>query len=250
MPRHHTAIALLLLLSLFACTTNPVAERGRSEANSENDPFEPFNRSIHNFNDSFDRAIFRPAAEVYRDYMPQPLDDAVTNFFRNLDDITVFINDLLQLKWQAAATDLGRFTLNSTLGILGLMDVAKPLGLKKNDEDFGQTLAYWGVDSGPFLVLPFLGPSNLRDGFGRGIGWAVDSKIDIDLYQSREQELQALALYGLDLRANLLQTSNIINESGADSYIFIRQAYMQQRNYRVYDGKPPVATFDDLFLEK
>ncbi|MBF0471280.1 MAG: VacJ family lipoprotein [Gammaproteobacteria bacterium] len=243
------SLRLLLLftaVTLYGCAS--VNGPGTSQGGAENDPYESFNRSVYRFNDSFDNAVFKPVAIVWRDYIPRPLDDAVTNFFSNLDDISVFINDLLQLKWSQSIADLGRFSINSTLGIFGLIDVSSRLGLEKHEEDFGQSLAYWGVNSGPYLVLPFLGPSNLRDATGRGVDWGVESQII--QYDTNRTQLQSLAIYAIDTRADLLHTTTVLEESGADNYTFIREAYMQQRNYLIHDGKPPEPSFDDLFLDE
>ena len=252
MPAHTThrvSIALLLsllLLVLGGCTTIPgLAGGGREDYENPQDPWEGMNRSIHSFNDSFDRNVAQPVARGYQRFTHNAVDEAITNFFSNLDDVMVFVNDLLQLKPQAAATDLARVGINTTIGLFGLFDVATKMGLEKNDEDFGQTLGYWGVGSGPYLVLPFLGPSTLRDGFGRLIDYVADPDLEraYDPYlltYSSNLEWGLLLLYGIDTRADLLYATNLLEQSGTDPYVFMRETYLQKRQHAVYDGQPPM----------
>ena len=134
------------------------------------DPWEGFNRSVFEFNEVLDRNVAKPLAQGYQYITPKPVDDSVTNFFSNLEDVLVIVNDVLQLKFGQALSDTGRVLINTTVGFFGLFDVASKIGLEKHNEDFGQTLGYWGVGSGPYLVLPVLGPSTLRDAFGTGAG--------------------------------------------------------------------------------
>ncbi|MEM7293776.1 MAG: VacJ family lipoprotein, partial [Pseudomonadota bacterium] len=146
----------MILLFVGGCATVP-------QPNPEVDPWESWNRSVYSFNEGLDRLILKPVAQTYREYTPQFIQTGIGNFLSNLGDILVIINDLLQLKFEQAGQDMSRFLLNSTVGLFGFFDVASPIGLPKHDEDFGQTLGYWGVDSGPYLVLPFFGPSTLRE---------------------------------------------------------------------------------------
>jgi len=160
----------------------------------------------------------------------------------------VLINDLLQLKGRQAASDFSRLVWNSTVGLFGLIDVATPMDLPKHNEDFGQTLGYWGVGSGPYLVIPFLGPSSLRDGAGMVVDYYELDPIyqQIDDYHTR---LAVLGLKVVDTRANLLRASRILDQAALDPYIFLREAYLQRRENLVYDGNPPppdFGEFDDL----
>ncbi len=212
---------------------------------SPQDPWEGFNRGVYAFNSDFDRSIGKPVAEEYTRVVPQPVRTGVTNFFSNLDDVIVLFNDLLQLKGDQSASDFSRLVWNSTVGIFGLIDVATPMQLRKHNEDFGQTLGHWGVGPGPYLVLPFLGPSDLRD----GSGWVVDSyEFDptgaIDPYYPTRVEV--LLLGAIDTRARLLRASNILEQAALDPYIFMREAYLQRRQNLVYDGNPPPPPLEDF----
>jgi phospholipid-binding lipoprotein MlaA len=210
------------------------------------DPWEGFNRGVHAFNTDFDNKLFKPLAEQYVRTVPQPARTGVSNFFSNLGDIVVLTNDLLQLKFHQAASDFLRLLWNTTAGIGGLIDVATPMGLPKHKEDFGQTLGYWGVGPGPYLVLPFLGPSSLRD----GAGLAVDY-FQVNPIHDIKDEGTRYAVLGLELlntRANLLHTTRLLEQGALDPYLFMRDAYLQMRENLVYDGNPPPPEFDfDLF---
>ncbi|MCC6534454.1 MAG: VacJ family lipoprotein [Burkholderiales bacterium] len=210
--------------------------------NNVRDPLEPLNRGVYAFNDVVDNLVLKPAATGYRALLPQIVRTGVSNFFSNLDDITVVINNVLQLKIPQALSDTGRFLINSTVGVLGLIDVATHLGLEKHNEDFGQTLGYWGVGNGPYLVLPFLGPSTLRDGVGRWADWRTDVVLQLDHVRTRNQ------LWGtriLSNRAHLLDTEKVLDAAAIDRYAFIRDAYLQRRRNLVYDGNPPPEPEDD-----
>lgn len=241
----------LLLLVMF-CILPWLTSCASVSAPDERDPWESFNRSIYAFNDGFDRAIARPVAETYRDYLPDIVQTGISNFFSNLDDVLVVVNDLLQFKFKQAAQDLGRFVWNSTAGLFGLIDVATPMGLRKNNEDFGQTLATWGVGDGAYLVLPFLGPSNVRDTFGLAGDWYVDPLINIE---ERDTRWGLVIVRAVDKRASLLEATRIMEKSGIDPYVFMRNAYFQLRENQIYDGNPPRAkmqapTSEDLKLEE
>jgi phospholipid-binding lipoprotein MlaA len=206
------------------------------------DPWESYNRPVHEFNDALDRTVLKPVAEGYRAMTPGVAQTGVSNFFDNLNDLGTGLNNLLQGKLADGFSDLGRFGFNSVVGIFGLWDVATPLGLEKHDEDFGQTLGWWGVPSGPYFVIPFFGPSSARDAPAR--------VIDPSFAYNRGVEPDALrfGLFGLDVirtRAWLLQSERILDEAALDRYSFIRDAWMQRRQNRVYDGKPPKTEDDD-----
>ncbi len=210
---------------------------GCATSGNPRDPLESVNRAVFNFNDGFDRAVAKPLAEGYRAAMPSFARTAVTNFFSNLEDLWIALNDLLQGKPRKAADDLARALINTTIGILGLFDVASDLGIEKRNEDFGQTLGRWGVASGPYLVLPFLGSSTLRDALSYGF---VDVKGDLVRQHSDVAERNtAFVLRAINLRANLLDASRIVEEAALDKYTFMRDAYLQRRQNLVYDGNPP-----------
>ncbi len=209
------------------------------------DPFESFNRSIYAFNETVDKYAFKPIAQGYQAITPEPVDRGISNFFSNLDDVLVLINDLLQLKIDRAASTSARIVFNTTFGLLGFMDVATDFGLPKHNEDFGQTLGYWGVDSGPYLVLPFFGSSSIRD----AIGFTVDTSEFDFVYDDMSPE-NVYALYTvkyIDIRADLLKAKDIVDETAPDPYAFIRDGWMQRRKNQVYDGNPPEENLDDLF---
>ena len=212
-----------------------------------NDPLESYNRAMYQFNETFDTYIFKPVAQGYDTITPAPVQKGISNFFRNLDDVLVIVNDLLQLKFKQAASDTGRFLINSTLGLFGLIDWATDMGLEKHNEDFGQTLGYWGVPSGPYFVLPILGSSTIRD----TAGFAVDESYFDPIYKqiedgypvsSRPDEAAVWSmtiLKAVDIRANLLKGKKVMDEAALDPYVFLREAYLQRRKDLVYDGKPP-----------
>lgn len=226
MPAFRTGL-LLCILALSGCasiaSTNP------------QDPLEPFNRGVYKFNDRVDKAVVKPVAKVYNKVMPEPGRNMVRNFFSNLDDIVVTLNDLLQLKFAQAASDGSRFLLNSTFGIFGLFNFADKL--EKHNEDFGQTLGYWGVGSGPYLVLPFLGPSSLRDGTGLYVDGQTNALGQLEDIRARNQ-LYTTKL--VSVRAGLLQQEEVFEDAAnIDRYAFIRDAYLQRRLSLVHDGSPP-----------
>jgi len=232
-------ITVILLLGFnVGCTTL------EGPANPD-DPFEGFNRSMFSFNENLDEYAFKPIAEGYQADTPDAVDTGITNFFNNLDDVWVFINDLLQLKIDKAMATSARIVFNSTFGLFGFMDVATDFGLKKHDEDFGQTLGYWGVKSGPYLVLPFFGPTNVRD----GIGFVVDSSPLDFVYDdmTTQHEYSFLTLYYIDKRADLLSAKDIVDEAALDPDAYIRDGWMQRRLNKIYDGNPPEDDEDDLF---
>lgn len=200
------------------------------------DPFESVNRSIYSFNEGLDEAILKPTAQAYRAVLPEFIRSSVSNFFSNINDVVVALNNLLQGKFTAAYSDLGRVAINSTIGMLGLFDVASEAGIEKHDEDFGQTLGRWGLGNGPYLVLPFFGPSNGRDVVGRLVDYKADIVGYIDPTRSRNQ------LWGtrvVNRRSELLDASNVLQTAALDPYEFVRDAYLQRRRNLIYDGSPP-----------
>lgn len=206
------------------------------------DPWQGFNRTVFDFNEGLDRYVAKPVAQGYQAVTPQFIDTGVTNFFSNLEDLLIVANDIFQLKPIQALSDTSRFIINSTIGIFGLFDVASLIGLEKHDEDFGQTLGYWGVGSGPYLVLPFLGPSNLRDAFGR-VGDTVTGLGYTSLVDTDAQAGGLLLLNAIDLRADLLAAEGLVS---GERYTFFRSFYLQRREYLVSDGVVE-DEFDDEF---
>lgn len=207
------------------------------------DPWEGFNRKSHAFNDVLDRHVLRPVAKGYKQVTPDPVERGVRNFFDNLLTVRTIANDVMQLKFKDAGGNSLRFLLNSTVGLFGFIDIGSRVGLIEEREDFGQTLGYWGVGPGPYLVLPFLGPSTLRDTGGRvaDLYWS-------DFYNA-EDLLIDTAAYGLNLvsiRARLLGADTLVS---GDRYAFMRDAYLQRRQFQINDGSNDGLGFDDDLFE-
>jgi phospholipid-binding lipoprotein MlaA len=200
------------------------------------DPLEPLNRTIFKLNDTMDEAIFKPVAKGYKTAIPKPIRTGVTNFFSNIADVFIAVNNLLQGKPEDAASDVCRVIANTTFGILGIFDVATSFGHEKHDEDFGQTLGRWGFGSGAYLVLPFFGPRTVRDSVGLAVDLKVDPVTNIGHVPTRNT---AVAVRTIDTRANLLDVSDILDEAALDRYVFVRNAYLQRRKNLIYDGEPP-----------
>jgi len=227
--------ASLALLVTSGCATDAHRTPG--------DPFEPANRAIYKFNDVLDRTIAKPVAKGYQKVTPQPLRQAVTNFFSNLGDISNFANNLLQLKVTAATEDLMRVAMNTTLGIGGLIDFATPAGLPKNPQDFGLTLAHYGVPAGPYLVLPLFGPSDVRDAIGMG----VDVKFNALNYFEPAARNPLWVLQFVSARANMLGATDLLQQAALDPYSFVRDAYRQQRASRLRgsSGAPALPNYGE-----
>lgn len=222
----------LAALALTGCAS--------TQANNPADPLEPLNRGVFQFNDVLDKAVTKPVAQGYNKVMPEMGKTMVANFFSNLDDAVVTANDLLQFKLTQAASDGSRFLFNSTFGVFGLFNVTSRL--EKHNEDFGQTLGYWGVAGGPYLVVPVLGPSTLRDSIG-DIG---DSQVSLLARTSHVRTRNQLYLLkAVKRRAQLLTQESVLEGAMIDRYAFIRDAYLQRRQSLVYDGNPPHEDYDD-----
>ncbi len=223
--------ASLVSLALLAGCASP------GDMRDPRDPLEPMNRAVHQFNDAVDRAAIKPLAEGYRAVTPVPLQSSVRNFFGHLGDVKVFTNNVLQFKLEEASSDFLRLVFNTTFGVAGLFDVATEMGLSKNNEDFGQTLGRWGVPPGPYLVLPLLGPSSLRD----GVGTVVDSRHADPVAQLEHNPSRhaAIALRVLSLRADLLDAKAAIDAAALDPYEFTRDLYLERRAALVHDGRVP-----------
>ena len=216
------------LVSLWGCATGPSPH--------PRDPLESFNRGVFAFNDAADRAIFKPAATIYRDLTPALVRTGVTNFFGNLDDAWSFVNSVLQAKGQAAAKNFMRFSVNTVMGLGGVLDLATEMRIERQREDFGQTLGRWGVPPGPYLVLPLLGPSTLRDTVALPVDFKGDIVTNLNHIPTRNQ-LKVLDL--LDTRSGLLSVSSALDEVALDKYSFTRDAFLQRRRNAVFDGNPP-----------
>jgi len=200
------------------------------------DPWESYNRAVTRFNDDFDQDIYRPVARGYKAVTPRFVDVGVTNFFGNQLDFMSAINNLLQLKLGRAASDVGRVAVNSTIGLLGFVDVASDLDMPKYREDFGQTLGYWHVGPGPYFVWPILGPKTVRDSFGLVADWYSTPVAYMDPFELR---LAMGVLYAVDTRADLLGASDVLEGASLDPYAFTRDAYLQKRLNDIHDGQPP-----------
>jgi phospholipid-binding lipoprotein MlaA len=222
----HRWVALLLAAMLTACASGPNA--------NPRDPLEPFNRGMTNVNDAVDGAVLKPVATVYRDITPDPVRTGVNNFFQNLGDVWSFINATLQLRPREAAENFLRFNVNTVFGVAGLFDVASDMGLERTRLDFGQTLGRWGVPAGPYLVLPFFGPSSFRDAAGFSIesrGDLVQGLSDIPMRNS------LYVLRAVETRANLLRASTLLEGAALDKYSFTRDLYLQRRESQIDDLK-------------
>jgi len=231
-----TLIALIPLFLSGCATTSDFAD--------PRDPWEGFNRGMFTFNDDVDAAFVRPIAKGYKAITPAPIDQGITNFFLNLADFNSAVNNLLQFKLERSANDFGRLAINSTIGILGFIDVASNMNLPKHSEDFGQTLGVWGFQPGPYVVLPFLGPSSVRDAIGLVPDWYMAPIRWIPT--STAVTWGTLGLWFIDRRADLLGASRVLEMAALDPYEFIRDAYLQKREYDVFDGNLPPESFDEF----
>lgn len=228
--------ALLAASLLTACATTP----GHQLA-AERDPLEKTNRSIYNFNRGIDRAAVKPATKVYRAVVLKSAQRGIANFFNNVDEPFSFINALLQGKVDQAMRTFGRFAINTTLGVGGLADHATDMGLPEEPEDFGQTLGVWGVNSGPYLMLPFFGPSTVRDAIGFGVERVGDPfRIAVgELNLSTTESIGATGLELADTRSYVMDTADPLLEGSADEYATVRSAFLQYRLNLIHDGAPP-----------
>ena len=225
-------------LSLFTLLTLGAIFISTKGYTSDNDPLEPMNRAIFGFNEVIDDNILEPVAKGYRYVTPDPVERSVSNFFNNLGEINTIINSALQMKIDKTITSSSRLAINSTVGVLGLFDVATSLGIQREREDFGQTLGYYGISSGPYLVLPFFGPSSFRDAPGFYADVMMEKSISpvyTELHHEERQAIQATNV--IDTRANLLKATKILDTAAKDKYIFLRESYLQRRAKLVTDGK-------------
>jgi phospholipid-binding lipoprotein MlaA len=229
---------MIALLLAAGCASHPSAPK---DERSEADPWEPLNRQIHGFNTGFDRVTFKPLAKGYAKVIPQSLRTGIRNFSSNLRTPLNAINSFLQGKWGFGFSESGRFVANSTMGVFGLFDVATKMGVERHNEDFGQTFAVWGIPDGPFVVLPFLGPRTLRDAIAVPLNIYGDLLIHYDNSAVRDK-IYFVRL--IDVREKLFAAESLLKGS-QDRYLSIREAYLQNRLYLIYDGDPP--TNDDFY---
>ena len=234
-------LLLVLSFSLAGCASHDPSDEDSTYV--EYDPLEPMNRKIHTFNMALDRAIMRPVARGYRKVIPAPVRRSVTNFFSNLTTPRSALNNFLQGKPGRGFNELGRFLFNSTLGIGGLFDVAGAAGMDRYDEDFGETLAVWGVPDGPYVVLPFWGPNMMSDAFALPVNYYTDVWTHYDNSSVRDK---VWAIRFIDLRYRVLAADAILEDS-QDTYVTVREAYRQHRRFRVYDGEPPVEEEEEYY---
>ena len=206
------------------------------------DPWEGFNRGVYRFNETFDEYVAQPVARTYVAVLHQEIRIRVSNFFSNIQDLLIGANNLLQGKFEDGVNDFARFAFNSTIGLLGIHDVASDFpGLEKHNEDFGQTLGRWGAAPGPYLILPFLGSRTVRDAAGTAVDWMVQPVGEVRPIELRNT---LYGLYFVDTRAQLLDASRILEEAALDKYVFQRDAYLQRRRSLIYDGRPPREKFE------
>lgn len=227
-PRGVVISALLGVALLAGCASGPNA--------NPKDPLEPFNRGVYQFNDAVDTAVLKPVATAYRDVTPRLIRQGVGNFFGNLQDVWSTVNSALQLNGPATSDNAGRVMINSLIGIGGIFDVASDLGIQKHTKDFGLTLGHWGVASGPYLMLPLLGPSTLRDTAALPVDSQGDVVGNLNHVPTRNT---TMAVRIVDQREGLLKATEMLDKIALDKYSFVRDAYLQRRRSAVYDGNPP-----------
>lgn len=224
---------ILLMTMLAGCAT--------LDSGDARDPFEDMNRAVFVFNEKADNAVLKPIAKGYRAVVPTPVDKGISNVLGNIEDIASAFNSLLQLKVRQGGQDIARVLINSTAGLLGLLDVASDMGLPKHREDFGQTLGHWGAGAGPYLVLPFLGPSTLRDTIGMAVDQVFDPTYSIDHTATRNSLIVTNAI---DTRADFLGASNILEKAALDRYSFLKESYLQKREIDINGDQSAFPEFE------
>jgi phospholipid-binding lipoprotein MlaA len=235
-------LKLLVFIGILSVVAG-CATTSNGEVND--DPIEPANRVFFDVSETLDKHLMKPIAEAYVEVTPTAVRTSVTNFFDNLTYLNVILNDFLQGKFNQGLTDILRFTYNSIFGIGGLFDVSTDIGMPKNDEDFGQTLAHWGFDKGAYLYIPLMGPNTVRD----STDYVPSTLLNPFYYISSAVLWPVSAINIVNTRANLLEASDLRDEAAVDPYAFTREAYLQQREYKIYDGNPPITGYDDIFGE-
>ena len=231
-------IMTLMMMFLVGCASIP-----EGQPRSKKDPWELVNRNVFSFNETLDKYVVKPITHVYEFILPEVIRDRISNVFSNVGDVYTAINQLLQGKPKAAFDDLTRVLVNTTIGLGGLFDVASDAGLEKHNEDFGQTFGVWGIGDGPYMMLPLLGPSNVRD----TVGWAFDINTDIliNYIDNIPVRNSITGVRIVDQRSKYLNSTNLLGDAAFDKYTLIRDAYIQRRRNRIYDGNPPLIDEDD-----
>lgn len=238
-------ISIILMVLASGCSSVPKNGYERDEA----DPHEEINRVSYNFTDSVDRILLVPVVDVYVDYVPSGAQRSIGHFYDNLAYPNVMLNAFLQGKVSQGFSDSLRFVVNSTVGLFGLFDMATHMGLKKNDEDFGQTLGVWGVDTNSYLFIPFLGPSSDRDAADIPMSVATNVLFYAGYVAGAAVLAPLTALGAIDKRARMVGPMKIRDQAALDPYLFVREAYLQQREYLVHDGELPPETYDDPIMD-
>ncbi len=243
---HTSPRVLLVLVSLLSLMAAGCASQPAQLTDPQSDPWEPFNRKVYTFNEGLDQAILKPIAKGYDKIMPDAPQRGVRNFFHNLSFPLTFVNLILQGRFEDSLTATGRFFMNSTVGLLGFFDVASREGIADPDEDFGQTMAVWGWKKSRYLVVPLLGPNTVRDLGGRVAGTYVSP---VSYLARKEHEYRPLIIDIISLRASLLPFDKDIEEAH-DPYVLVRDAYLQNREFNIYNGEPPSPDYDALLEEE
>lgn len=242
MKTNHLTLLLLCAVLFTGCATVPPSDQTVRNVDLV-DPYESTNRTFYKVTDAVDRTVLEPVANAYIEYVPYPLRRSIGNFYDNVGYPNVALNAFLQGKIQQGLEDTLRFAVNSTIGLFGLFDMATPMGLKQNDEDFGQTLGVWGVNTGSYLFLPFLGPSSSRDISSIPVSMFTNALF----YISSATVFAPIGILGIiDKRARLSGSMLIRDQAALDAYLFVREASLQQRKHQVYDGNLPPESYDDL----
>jgi len=229
-------IVLLFVLSL---------QVGCATVENDFDPLEPMNRTVESLNTGLDEAVLRPVSKGYTATIPKEVRSSVTHFFSNLQEPNTIVNDVLQGKVHQGLSDTLRFVINSTVGVVGLFDVATYFGLEKHNEDFGQTLATWGVGQGAYVVYPVLGPNSVRNTPGTVMSYFLDGASYLFMVASPEAVIATTVLKYIDARANIEGLVKMRDEMALDAYVFTREAWKQSREYNIYDGNPPATPLDE-----
>ncbi|HWS03385.1 MAG TPA: VacJ family lipoprotein [Gammaproteobacteria bacterium] len=228
-------MATRLKSTLFVLVLSGVLGGCASSGNPK-DPIEGFNRAIYGFNEAVDTVLIKPVAQGYDAVLPSPVRTGVTNFFGNIADFFIGVNNLLQGKPDQAVSDLGRVLVNTTVGLLGVLDWASDMGMEKHEEDFGQTFGRWGVGDGAYVMLPILGPRTVRDTAGFVLDFVADPVGNVGHIPTRNT---LYAIRFIDVRADLLPADKVIEEAALDKYSYVRDGYLQRRNNLIHDGNPP-----------
>jgi len=235
---------LVCSLAVLNSACNTLSKTDDPRAQISNDPFVSFNRNVYSFNNTADKAVLKPITQVYHYVVPDPAERSVGRFFNNLGEPLNIVNNLLQGKVDGALNSTYRFVVNSTVGVLGLFDVAASYQVARKPEDFGQTLATWGVKPGPYLMVPLYGPTNLRDGFSQAISFSTYFPIN-DIAETTTSRVLLNGLSIVDVRAGLLNTDALL-ERQLDPYLFLKEVYEQTRLTSIYDNNPPKNQDDDF----